>query len=107
MDGGRIVEEGSHAYLNKRGGLYARLARLQFEDRAASAFPPEPPLPAEPPSTGVRGRGLLEVRAAVLRAVALRAVDLRSPGLRPLDFEPPLLPPALDPLLAGLGAIEA
>jgi ATP-binding cassette subfamily B protein len=35
MDDGRIVEEGTHATLNARGGLYARLARLQFEDRAA------------------------------------------------------------------------
>jgi len=35
MDKGQIVEEGTHATLNARGGLYARLARLQFEDRAA------------------------------------------------------------------------
>jgi ATP-binding cassette subfamily B protein len=35
MDDGKIVEEGTHASLNARGGLYARLARLQFEDRAA------------------------------------------------------------------------
>jgi ATP-binding cassette subfamily B protein len=35
MDAGRIVEEGTHASLSARGGLYARLARLQFEDRAA------------------------------------------------------------------------
>jgi ATP-binding cassette subfamily B protein len=35
MDQGRIVEEGTHASLSRRGGLYARLARLQFEDRAA------------------------------------------------------------------------
>jgi ATP-binding cassette subfamily B protein len=35
MDGGRIVEEGTHATLSTKGGLYARLARLQFEDRAA------------------------------------------------------------------------
>jgi ATP-binding cassette subfamily B protein len=35
MDGGRIVEEGTHSTLTRRGGLYARLARLQFEDRAA------------------------------------------------------------------------
>src|SRR3954452_2076449 len=35
MDEGRIVEEGTHRTLNARGGLYARLARLQFEDRAA------------------------------------------------------------------------
>src|SRR5438270_5489941 len=35
MDGGRIVEEGTHATLSGRGGLYSRLARLQFEERAA------------------------------------------------------------------------
>ena len=35
MDQGRIVEEGTHSTLSGRGGLYARLARLQFEDRAA------------------------------------------------------------------------
>lgn len=34
MDGGRIVEEGTHQSLVARGGLYARLAELQFEDRA-------------------------------------------------------------------------
>jgi ATP-binding cassette subfamily B protein len=31
MEAGRIVEEGTHASLVGRGGLYARLARLQFE----------------------------------------------------------------------------
>ena len=35
MDKGRIVEEGDHTALTQRKGLYARLARLQFEDRAA------------------------------------------------------------------------
>ncbi len=35
MDKGRIVEEGDHAALTQRKGLYARLAKLQFEDRAA------------------------------------------------------------------------
>ena len=35
MDHGKIVEEGTHAALTRDGGLYARLARLQFEDRAA------------------------------------------------------------------------
>jgi len=34
MDKGRIVEEGNHAELVARGGLYARLARLQFEHGA-------------------------------------------------------------------------
>jgi ATP-binding cassette subfamily B protein len=33
MDEGRIVEEGRHDDLVARGGLYARLARLQFDDR--------------------------------------------------------------------------
>ncbi|MBV8661500.1 MAG: ATP-binding cassette domain-containing protein, partial [Hyphomicrobiales bacterium] len=36
MDGGRIVEEGTHATLLAAGGLYARLARLQFEVGAAA-----------------------------------------------------------------------
>jgi ATP-binding cassette subfamily B protein len=35
MDQGRIVEEGTHDSLNARGGLYARLARLQFDGIAA------------------------------------------------------------------------
>jgi ATP-binding cassette subfamily B protein len=34
MDAGRIVEDGTHAALTARGGLYARLARLQFDDAA-------------------------------------------------------------------------
>jgi ATP-binding cassette subfamily B protein len=33
MDGGRIVEQGTHAQLNAAGGLYARLASLQFDER--------------------------------------------------------------------------
>ena len=35
MDGGRIVEEGTHAELTRRSGLYARLAELQFGSEAA------------------------------------------------------------------------
>lgn len=37
MDNGRIVEEGNHQTLVAAGGVYARLARLQFED-GSSAF---------------------------------------------------------------------
>ena len=32
MDGGKVVEEGTHAELTARGGLYARLAKLQFQE---------------------------------------------------------------------------
>ncbi|TIX21808.1 ABC transporter ATP-binding protein, partial [Mesorhizobium sp.] len=37
MDGGSIVEEGTHQSLVAKGGIYARLAKLQFET-GASAF---------------------------------------------------------------------
>ncbi len=36
MDHGRIVATGTHAALVQEGGLYARLARLQFGDTVAS-----------------------------------------------------------------------
>ncbi len=36
MENGRVVEEGSHADLVNAGGLYGRLARLQFEAGAAA-----------------------------------------------------------------------
>ncbi|WP_068078511.1 ABC transporter transmembrane domain-containing protein [Novosphingobium lentum] len=35
MDAGRIVEQGTHASLSASDGLYARLARLQFDNIAA------------------------------------------------------------------------
>ena len=38
MDGGRIVETGTHAELSRQGGLYARLASLQFDERAAGDY---------------------------------------------------------------------
>jgi ATP-binding cassette subfamily B protein len=31
MDNGRIVEEGTHQTLVSHGGIYAKLARLQFD----------------------------------------------------------------------------
>ena len=38
MDKGRIVETGTHDQLSKAGGLYARLAALQFDDAALAAM---------------------------------------------------------------------
>jgi len=35
MDGGRIVDAGTHAELMARNGLYARLAAMQFDQAAA------------------------------------------------------------------------
>jgi ATP-binding cassette subfamily B protein len=35
LDGGRIVEQGTHAELVRQGGLYSRLAELQFTAEAA------------------------------------------------------------------------
>src|SRR5690606_5916707 len=35
LEDGRIVEEGTHQSLIQQGGLYAKLARLQFESGAA------------------------------------------------------------------------
>jgi ATP-binding cassette subfamily B protein len=37
LDGGRIVEAGTHAELVARGGLYARLAAMQFDLQPAAA----------------------------------------------------------------------
>ncbi|WP_374588422.1 ABC transporter transmembrane domain-containing protein [Novosphingobium sp.] len=37
LDGGRIVESGTHEQLTRAGGLYARLASLQFDERAYAA----------------------------------------------------------------------
>jgi len=37
LDGGRIVESGTHDQLTRAGGLYARLASLQFDERAYAA----------------------------------------------------------------------
>jgi ATP-binding cassette subfamily B protein len=37
MDGGRIVETGTHTQLARAKGLYARLAALQFDERAIAA----------------------------------------------------------------------
>ena len=37
VDGGRVVDVGRHADLVHRGGLYARLAELQFNPAIAAA----------------------------------------------------------------------
>jgi ATP-binding cassette subfamily B protein len=35
LDEGRLIEEGTHATLVRKNGLYARLAELQFSREAA------------------------------------------------------------------------
>jgi ABC-type multidrug transport system fused ATPase/permease subunit len=42
MDKGRVVEEGSHAELIARGGVYADLCRLQFEQGSEGLTQPAP-----------------------------------------------------------------
>ncbi len=39
MDEGRIIEEGTHHSLSRQGGLYAKLARLQFETGSDDVVP--------------------------------------------------------------------
>jgi len=41
MDGGQIIDQGAHNELLARGGLYARLAQLQFADLGRAHRPPE------------------------------------------------------------------
>ena len=43
VDGGRIVEQGTHESLVRQDGLYARLARLQFDTAAESSSGQRPP----------------------------------------------------------------
>jgi ATP-binding cassette subfamily B protein len=43
MDQGKIVEEGTHGRLSTGGGLYARLAALQFDDVPALQKPDQQP----------------------------------------------------------------
>src|SRR5690606_13725181 len=55
IDGGRVVEEGTHDALVARGGLYARLARQQSLDSDPEALPgfdTLPPLAELPDETG-------------------------------------------------------
>jgi subfamily B ATP-binding cassette protein MsbA len=47
IEGGRVVEEGTHDALVARGGLYARLARQQSLDSDPIALPPLAELPDE------------------------------------------------------------
>ena len=59
MDEGRIVEEGTHERLAAAGGLYARLAKLQFQSgsdrygrqRIRQTGAPETSLTVSPAST--------------------------------------------------------
>ncbi len=50
LDQGRLVEEGTHEELLRRGGLYARLVQMQYLDREAEIGPaPDGDRPLRPP----------------------------------------------------------
>ena len=74
LDGGRIVEQGTHAQLSAAGGLYARLAKLQFQ----TGDPDFHPLPAwgEPPIRRAGRRGLAGFADGALHPVG----TCRSPS---------------------------
>ncbi|MDR6671088.1 ABC-type multidrug transport system fused ATPase/permease subunit [Rhizobium sp. 1399] len=38
IDGGRVIEEGTHAALIRKGGVYSKLAELQFDLSEAAAL---------------------------------------------------------------------
>jgi ATP-binding cassette, subfamily B, bacterial len=48
LDGGRIVDIGTHAELVLRGGLYARLAAMQFDSESAPQPQPQPQTKTQP-----------------------------------------------------------
>ena len=51
LERGRVVEEGTHARLLARAGVYAKLYRIQFEAGAGvSSAPPGPPAPPASPA---------------------------------------------------------
>ena len=77
MDAGRIVEEGTHARLAAAGGLYARLAKLQFQNVLIRHFCPH-----------VQTRTIPHCGGAHKSA----AVFLARDEIRP----PPLLTPAIN-----------
>ncbi|WP_282091159.1 ABC transporter ATP-binding protein [Epibacterium ulvae] len=61
MDQGQIVDQGNHEELLERGGLYADLYRLQFQDSSSDTPAPVPlpsleNTPASPPSLGWFGQ---------------------------------------------------
>jgi len=71
LDGGRIVERGTHGSLLAAGGMYARMWRLQQdEDRASASAPPGPS------GTTLASTGATDAAAAVAEV----AGDTPPPG---------------------------
>jgi len=71
LDGGRIVERGTHGSLLAAGGMYARMWRLQQdEDRASASAPPDPS------GTTLASTGATDAAAAVAEV----AGDTPPPG---------------------------
>jgi ATP-binding cassette, subfamily B, bacterial len=57
MDQGRVVATGSHEDLMRQGGLYARLAELQFSTPAGTASPDDAEIESIGPSASARSAG--------------------------------------------------
>ena len=74
MEAGRIVEEGDHAALVARNGVYARLARLQFESGAAALERGEASTLHRPNVGVIRGRFCADCATASARR-ARRTLD--------------------------------
>lgn len=64
LDGGRIVEQGTHASLLAAGGAYAQLHRLQFRGDAGSATDPGVLPEPEPEPSPLAGVGMSMPRVA-------------------------------------------
>ncbi|MFC3226419.1 ABC transporter ATP-binding protein [Marinibaculum pumilum] len=76
MDQGRVVEQGDHAALLARGGLYARLYRTQFLEEA-----PDREMAADDPAAGPAPDGAAPNSASLDGASLDGALPAARPGL--------------------------
>ena len=91
MEQGRIVEEGTHESLVAAGGLYARLAKLQFQSGRDGLSAERPDTAPRPSWRGARGREALLGGAARARA-AHASAPLPGRRARARARRPPATP---------------